>query len=171
MGHASRMACALMACALMACALMACAPRRTIIASSDDAPNDQWSRGVWLYGQHCAGCHGEHGEGDEDAPALVGDVALPGAGSSGAGSSGAASSGAASSGAASSDAASSESARRRSFHTAADVYAYAREHMPPMSPGALPEDQYWAIVRYVLDMGQRDVGQLDAASAATIKLR
>jgi mono/diheme cytochrome c family protein len=121
--------------------LLACAPRRTTIASLDDGPTDQWSRGVWLYGQHCAGCHGEHGEGDEDAPALVGDAALkPGGEAEG-------------------------------FATAADVFRYAQQHMPPMSPGSLAEPEYWAVVRYVLDMGERDVGELDAKRAAQVKLR
>ena len=56
---------------------LGCGPIRTPLATGYDVPQDQWSRGVWLYGQHCASCHGEGGEGDADAPKIMGTGALP----------------------------------------------------------------------------------------------
>ena len=56
-----------------AASVPACKPRTTKVGGGDDLPEDQWSRGVFLYGQNCAGCHGDDGEGDEETPAIAGE--------------------------------------------------------------------------------------------------
>ena len=33
-----------------------CTPRKTTLTTGEYR-DDQWARGVWLYGQHCARCH------------------------------------------------------------------------------------------------------------------
>src|SRR5262245_60631798 len=84
----------------------ACGPMKTKIVSGDDTPLTQSQRGMFTYGRNCAGCHGESGEGGEDVPALVGEGALPRDPKEGA-------------------------ERTKPFETAADVFAYAKETMPP----------------------------------------
>ncbi len=118
------------------------------MGGGDDLPEDQWSRGVFLYGQSCAGCHGDNGEGDEETPAIAGDGAL-------------------------SSSAAEGSERQATFDTAADVFAYVKSDMPPLAPGSLSDDEYWAIVHYVLKQAQIDLGvdTLGADNAASIKLR
>jgi len=122
---------------------------QTTIASGDNLPEDQWSRGVWLYGQHCAGCHGEDGEGDEDAPPLSGEGSLP------------------------LKATWEGSPRTHDFNTAADVFTYVSEQMPPMEPGTLKSEDYWAIVFYSLKQAQVEVGEppMNANSARNVALR
>jgi cytochrome c len=127
--------------------LAGCSTSRPEVASSEELPEDQWSRGVWLYGQHCASCHGESAEGSEDAPALAGKGALPVRAGEG-------------------------STRARTFDTALDVFSYARENMPLLEPGSLKDDQYWAVLAYSLKAGGREVeGELDAQKAASLKLQ
>ena len=60
---------------IAAVSALACQPRATKVGGGDDLPQDQWSRGVFLYGQSCAGCHGDHGEGDDETPAIARDGA------------------------------------------------------------------------------------------------
>ena len=130
-------------------AAASCGGNQTTIASSDGIPEDQWSRGVWLYGQHCANCHGEDGEGDEDAPPLSGEGSLP------------------------QKATWEDSPRTHDFNTAADMFSYVSEQMPPMEPGTLKEDDYWAIIFYALKQAQVEVGEppMDASNAKNVKLR
>ena len=86
--------------AALGLAAVCCGGAPTTTISGGDLPEDQWSRGVWLYGQHCASCHGEDGEGDEDAPPLSGEGALP------------------------QQASWEDSPRTQSFDTAADVFGF-----------------------------------------------
>jgi cytochrome c len=128
-------------------ALAACGPSQTTIAAAEDEPADQWSRGVWLYGQHCAGCHGEEGEGGDDTPPLAGNGALPSAPREG-------------------------SARRSRFDTAADVFTYVKSSMPQLDPGSLTDEQYWAVLAYALKAGGATLGEppLGAHNAKRIHL-
>ncbi len=135
--------------AVLAVAILgACGNPRTTIASSDDIPEDQWSRGVYLYGQHCSSCHGDNGEGDEDTPAIAGEGAL-------------------------SREAPEGSSREVSFDTAADVVAYVKEEMPALEPGSLSDDVYWTTVAYVLTQAEIDIGTEDLGpeNGKTVKLR
>ena len=135
--------------AALGLAVVCCGGPQTTTISGGDLPEDQWSRGVWLYGQHCASCHGEDGEGDEDAPPLSGEGSLP------------------------QQASWEDSPRTQGFDTAADVFAYVSEQMPPMEPGALKADDYWAIVFFTLKQAQIEVGEppMTSDSAHNVKLR
>jgi mono/diheme cytochrome c family protein len=85
----------------------------------------QLLRGGQLYTEHCARCHGDAGEGSEDGPSLVGESALPRHAPAGA-------------------------KRTAELRTAADVLAFTSENMPADDPGALPPDDYLAIVAFAL---------------------
>lgn len=116
--------------------LVGCGLPKTTISPGDDAPQDQWSRGVWLYGQQCAGCHGENGEGDEETPALAGEGALAKLG------------------------------------TAAELFAFAKENMPPLAPGSLSDEEYYAVTAYVLKQAEvKFDGDVTASTAGSISLR
>jgi cytochrome c len=133
----------------LATGLGACGARRITKMGGDEPPKDQWSQGVWIYGQKCASCHGENAEGDEDTPALAGEEALP------------------------LEPTRDGSKRILAFYTAADVFAYASKEMPPMEPGQLAEEEYWALVAYVLKLGGHELGDepLSAENAPSVKLR
>lgn len=129
--------------------LGACGARRTAKMGGDDGPKDQWSQGVWVYGQQCAGCHGEEGQGDdEDIPPLVGDGSLP------------------------PRAMSADSSRKIELNTAHDLFAYTSAHMPPLGPGGLSEQEYWALTAYILFLrnGERRAEPLGPEEAKRIEL-
>ncbi len=124
---------------------LGCGPQRVRVGASFDAlPRDAWSRGVYEYNRNCAGCHGENGEGEDDAPPLIGKGAWP----------------------------QTRDGRDAAFETAADAYAYVKENMPPMEAGELADGQYWVILHYVLkEHGRTLPEELSADNAASVKLR
>jgi mono/diheme cytochrome c family protein len=125
-----------------------CRAPKTTIASSDDGPKDQWSRGVYLYTSNCAGCHGDHGEGDEDTPAIAGEGALPRL------------------------PAHEDSARDTELDTAADLFAYVKASMPPLDTGCLTDDQLYAVTNYLLKQAEIDFeGDVTPKTASRIRLR
>lgn len=87
----------------------------------------QFEHGQQVYGNHCAGCHGEAGKGTEDGPALVGPQALPLQPRPG-------------------------SQRPGVFHTAMDIAAFATKTMPPDAGDRmqLTEQDYWAVLAFAL---------------------
>jgi cytochrome c5 len=85
----------------------------------------QVEQGKQLYGDHCAECHGAAGQGSAKAPPVVGKDAFPLAPRAGA-------------------------KRDAMFHTAADVFGWAVQHMPGDAPGSLATDQYLAIFAFDL---------------------
>ncbi len=122
-------------------AMVSCAPQWDPVPPK--LPDDPWSRGVVLYGQKCAGCHGEDGEGSEDRPALAPLRRAPAAGSE----------------------------RKTAFATAADLQAYVRANMPPLEAGSLSDDEAWALTTYLLR--QADIAapaELTAKNAAQVKI-
>jgi mono/diheme cytochrome c family protein len=124
------------------------ASRASSRSEGEAAPQDQWSQGVWLYGQNCASCHGENGEGEpEETPPLAGEGSLPTQPAEG-------------------------QERTTPLNTAADLFQFTRSAMPPLSPGSLTEEQYWALSAYVLFLrdGKRRETPLGPAEAKTIKL-
>jgi mono/diheme cytochrome c family protein len=126
----------------------ACGIRKTTISPADDSPADQWSRGVWLYGQQCAGCHGDDGSGDEDSPALVGEGALrhrP---------------------------AGADGKPEGVNETAADLHDYLLHNKPPLEPGSLGDDEAWAVVVYLLRQAgvSTPPGDLGPDNAAAVKI-
>jgi mono/diheme cytochrome c family protein len=88
---------------------------------------EQVALGQTVYGQSCAECHGNAGQGDT-APRLVGlkEGALP------------------------LDPPADRKFRKERFVTVADVAGFAVAHMPPKKGGSLSPEEYWAIVAFDL---------------------
>ncbi len=106
---------------------------------------EQAQRGATLYADHCASCHGDHGEGG-GAPAVVGLAkgALPLAPHAG-------------------------SHRTEQFATAADIGGYVMKAMPPGKGGSLRDDEYLAILAFDLQAnGVALERPLDLASAGKL---
>jgi cytochrome c len=112
---------------------------------------DQATAGQALYGEHCAECHGNAGQGVAGkAPAVVGlkSGALP------------------------LDPPPSAKYRKTQFKTVADVAAFAVKNMPADRPGSLAEAQYWDILAFDLKANGIDLGaqHLDGTLAATLTI-
>jgi len=108
----------------------------------------QVKEGSGLYKEHCAGCHGPTGKGDEGSPPLIGSDAMP------------------------PEPAPSAKTRTGTFNTAADVLAYVSEHMPEGSgAGQLMEDEYLAIMAWLLNVnGWKRQDVLTPENAAAVQL-
>jgi len=87
-----------------------------------ERPKDPASRGAEAYAESCASCHGENGEGTEGRPKLVGKDAIP---------------------------PEPKGDRKVPIRTAQDLFAFVKSDMPPIAPGSLDDEQYWAIVTYL----------------------
>ncbi len=114
-------------------------------------PTNQAEWGQQLYGEYCAECHGDKGQGHanaKNAPALVGASALP------------------------LDPPQGAKYRKTQFHTAKDVLDFARQHMPMDAPGSLTPEEYDAIVAFDLSAnGVELMGkQVDESTAASFVL-
>lgn len=97
-------------------------------AASGAAPADamaQAEAGGPLYGQFCAKCHGDAGQGTDQAPPVVGANALP------------------------LDPRPTAKARKNQFHTAKDVADFVLPNMPPKGPKPTVE-QYLDILAFDL---------------------
>ena len=108
----------------------------------------QVAQGQALYGEHCASCHGDSGEGTSHGPRVVGmsQGALPLEPRSG-------------------------SHRTARFVTVADVGTFAATQMPADHPGSLAGPQYWAILAFDLHANGIDLPQpLTPELAATITI-
>lgn len=111
-----------------------------------EAVEQQAARGAELYGTHCAGCHGDAGQGGKKAPALVGKSALP-------------------------LDPRRKSKRKVQFKTALDVFTWVKANMPPKKAGSLSDDEYVAILAFDLKANGVALEQpLDGALAATLEL-
>jgi len=124
---------------------MGCGPKMTTVGTPGEAaPRDAWSRGVYGYNRHCVGCHGEDGQGEDEAPPLIGEGAWP----------------------------QTRDGRDGVFETAADAFVFIKANMPPMEPGNLGDDQYWVILHYLLKEHGRALPEaLGPANAGGVKLR
>ena len=109
-------------------ALAACVHENPLI--SDLAQANLEKRGAALFAENCADCHGAHGEGSKDAPAIVGPGALPRDPRPG--------------------------ARKRTgrFDTIDDISRFVRTSMPADAPGLLSSTEYDAVVAYCLSANQ-----------------
>jgi mono/diheme cytochrome c family protein len=89
---------------------------------------EQIARGAQLFTANCAKCHGDAGQGSDDAPPLVGKGALP-------------------------LDPRPEQKRSGKFHTAMDVALFASKQMPPKAGdrAKLKPDDYWAILAFALN--------------------
>ena len=132
-------------------ALAGCGARPT--PSSPGEPGEPFSvqaaRGAELYGEHCASCHGDQGEGRE-GPRLVGlaQGALP------------------------LDPPPGRSVRTARFRTAADVAGFVVANMPPGAGGSLGEANYLRILAFSLKANGVDLGarHLDIEVARSLVL-
>ena len=111
---------------------------------------EQVSHGQELYGMPCAKCHGDSGEGSDDAPRVVGlkEGALP------------------------TDPPASRKARKTRFVTVANVADFVVANMPPKKAGTLTTEQYLAILAFDLKANGIDLGRdkltLEKAASLTI---
>ena len=118
-----------------------------LIALPALADEAQVKEGQKLYGKHCAGCHGDGGEGTKKAPPVVGKAALP------------------------LDPPAGAKVRKTQFHTAADVANFVVKNMPAKKPGSLKAEEYWAILAFDLHANGVDVKEkVDPTSAAKVVL-
>ncbi len=107
---------------------------------------EQIEQGKKLYGEKCATCHGDAGQGTKKAPPVVGKDAFP-------------------------LDPRPKAKRDVKFHTAADVFAWASKHMPAKAPGSLTTDQYLAIFAFDLTAnGVKLDKPLDGDAASKIVL-
>jgi mono/diheme cytochrome c family protein len=109
---------------------------------------EQATVGQKLYGENCASCHGDAGEGNAKVPRVVGldKGALPLEGRPG-------------------------SSRKVQFKTAADVGGWAAQNMPPNKGGSLKEWEYWAIIAFDLKANGVTLDKkVDASSAKDVVL-
>lgn len=109
----------------------------------------QAERGATLYGKHCSSCHGDSGQGTDEAPRLVGldQGALP------------------------EKPPASRMLRMVDFVTVADVAGFAVANMPPGQAGSLSKDEYLAILAFDLQANGINLDEelsLDLAAELTI---
>ena len=107
----------------------------------------QVARGGEVYGQKCASCHGDGGQGAK-APRVVGlaEGALP------------------------LDPPATAKFRKSRFVTVADVADFVVKTMPPDAPGSLSAEDYYSILAFDLKANGIDLGEqkLDGALAGTL---
>lgn len=132
MKTSSRIAC--LVALLAACRESPPAPESSPPASSPPASSPstaaaQIARGGQLFAANCAKCHGDSGQGTEDAPPLVGKGALP------------------------LDPRPDQKLRTMKFHTAMDVAQFVTKEMPPKASARakLTPDDYWSILAFALN--------------------
>ena len=111
---------------------------------------EQVTLGQKLYGEQCAGCHGNSGEGTKDGPAVVGldKGALP------------------------LEPAATAKYRKTQFKTVADIADFVVKSMPPKAPGSLTAEEYLAILAFDLKANGIDLGdkKLDLELAKTLEV-
>jgi cytochrome c len=111
--------------------------------------DDQVELGMELYGEYCAECHGDSGQGTSKAPRVVGldEGALP------------------------LDPAPSSKVRTEQFVTVADVASFVVMNMPADDPGSLSNDEYLAILAFDLKANGLTLEQpLDLELAETLTI-
>lgn len=140
----------------LACLAMMCA---CASSDDDDAPaaanearptfESQVERGQQLYAAHCAGCHGDNGQGTGTAPRVVGldQGALP------------------------LEPPPERKVRKEDFVTVADVANFVVAYMPADEPGSLETDEYLAILAFDLKANGITLEQpLDLELAETLTI-
>lgn len=131
------------------------APTMSTRATASAAPTgdppatfeEQAALGAKLYAENCARCHGDHGQGTDKAPRVVGldKGAFPLNPPPGA------------------------KLRKTQFRTAADIAKFASKNMPADKPGSLPEWQYWDILAFALKANGIELHhKLDAETAKQV---
>jgi mono/diheme cytochrome c family protein len=136
---------------LLACGATLLGATETQVATA----RDRASAGANVYTNECARCHGRRGEGLAGAPPILGPGALPEYPRDTSGGMQAVTdpdqiqiqqqtrpSGA---------------PRRDQFHTAQDLYAYVRVHLPKARAAGMKADDYWAVVTFLFAAQGADV--------------
>jgi cytochrome c len=110
-------------------ALVASCHQSSHVTSPPTSAHAQIEQGAKLFGANCAKCHGDAGQGTEDAPPLVGKNALP------------------------LHPRPDQKLRKSDFHTVMDVAQFATHNMPPKESARakLNQDDYWAILAFDVD--------------------
>lgn len=122
----------------------------TTPTAQNETGTQQAERGAKLYGEHCAKCHGDSGQGTDKGPAVVGvaNGALP------------------------LDPPPNAKYRKVQFHTAKDIALWVKDNMPADKPGSLTIPQYFDILAFDLKANGVDVSQkpvnLDTAESFVI---
>jgi mono/diheme cytochrome c family protein len=109
---------------------------------------EQVAVGQKLFGENCASCHGDAGEGSGKVPRVVGldKGALPLDAPAG-------------------------SSRNVQFKTAADVGDWASKNMPPKHGGSLKDWEYWSVIAFDLKANGVTLDKkVDAGSAKEVVL-
>lgn len=123
-------------------------PGDDILAASKLA--EQYEVGKEVYAKACASCHGDHGEGNPKNPAVIGDGFFP-------------------------EKATFKGAKLRktvAFITAKDVFDFIKQNMPLKKPGTLSDDEYLAVLAWMLNENKVALDKPVAAdNLAAIKLR
>ncbi len=113
---------------------------------ASDPVSAQIAKGAAIYGEACASCHGDAGQGTEDGPKVVGTGALPLNAPAGA-------------------------KRKVQFRTALDVFKWASVAMPGDDAGSLSAEDMVAVLAFDLSAnGVKLDRPLDGALAAEIIL-
>jgi len=157
---------------LTAIAIFSCAstPRGALDANLALARNKA-AQGAKLYGEHCASCHGQRGEG-LSAPAIMGYDALPEYPKDPT---------------MSSDIRATDPTEqqlrqqlypggvpmREPFRTAGDLFDYVSKQMPKKHPGSLGSSDYWNIITFMLVAHGAQVPSegVDAQNASSVMIR
>lgn len=106
------------------------------------------AEGAPNYVSQCAKCHGPAGRGTNEAPAVVGEGALP------------------------LNPPPEAKLRTGQFVTAKDVFDFIKTNMPKGDPGSLSDDQYYAILAFALKANGVDLQdkKVDPTTVGTIRL-
>jgi len=106
----------------------------------------QVERGMSLYTEHCATCHGDSGQGTADGPAVVGEDVLP-------------------------RSPESREVRDVEFVTAMDVFLWISKNMPADDPGSLETSEYVDVLAFALAANGVELDEpLSATNADAIVL-
>jgi cytochrome c len=154
---------------LAASTLAACAAAQLGASDADLASaRSRALHGAGIFQERCATCHGERGEGRGAAPPILGDGALlryqrPGAIDAYASEPGLQQAPAG---------AWSPAQRRPELASALDLHGYLVDHMPHVAQGPrLSDDDYWAIVNFMLLAHGASVPDEGVASANAASVR
>jgi mono/diheme cytochrome c family protein len=128
--------------------LTACQESKPAPSAPPRTAAEQIGRGGQLFAANCARCHGDSGQGSDDAPPLVGKGALP-------------------------LDPRADQKRAAKFHTALDVALFATKQMPPKASARekLTSDDYWSILGFALKANGVDLKEpVGPGNAASIVL-
>jgi mono/diheme cytochrome c family protein len=105
----------------------------------------QIDRGVWLYGQRCAACHGAGGEGSASAPPVIGEGSLP------------------------LDPPPGARLRRVRFQSAMDLGLFIKDNMPPNGAHLPPQDVACVLAWLLQQHGRTPTEPISPATAGAIR--